>query len=32
MKKELYLPYFENKKVTVIGLGLLCYSVESTTF
>lgn len=32
MKKEIYLPYFENKKVTVMGLGLLGRGVGDTAF
>ena len=32
MKREIYLPYFENKKVTVLGLGLLGRGVGDTKF
>ncbi len=32
MKRELYLPYFKNKKVTVLGLGLLGRGVGDTKF
>lgn len=32
MKKELYKEYFENKKVTVLGLGLLGRGVGDTAF
>jgi UDP-N-acetylmuramoylalanine--D-glutamate ligase len=32
MKKELYLPYFKDKKVTVLGLGLLGRGVGDTKF
>ena len=32
MKKEIYLPYFENKKVTVMGLGLLGRGIGDTGF
>lgn len=32
MKKEIYLPYFENKKVTVLGLGLLGRGIGDTQF
>ena len=32
MKKEIYLSYFENKKVTVMGLGLLGRGVGDTKF
>jgi UDP-N-acetylmuramoylalanine--D-glutamate ligase len=32
MKKEIYLPYFENKKVTVMGLGLLGRGIGDTAF
>jgi UDP-N-acetylmuramoylalanine--D-glutamate ligase len=32
MKKELYQPYFENKKVTVMGLGLLGRGVGDSGF
>jgi UDP-N-acetylmuramoylalanine--D-glutamate ligase len=32
MKRELYLPYFQNKKVTVLGLGLLGRGVGDTKF
>ena len=32
MKKELYLPYFENKKVTAMGLGLLGRGVGDIIF
>ncbi len=32
MKRELYLPYFENKKITVLGLGLLGRGVGDTEF
>lgn len=32
MIKEIYLPYFENKKVTVMGLGLLGRGVGDTAF
>lgn len=32
MIPEIYLPYFENKKVTVMGLGLLGRGVGDTTF
>ncbi len=32
MKKEIYLPYFENKKVTVMGLGLLGRGLGDTDF
>lgn len=32
MKKEIYLPYFENKKVTVMGLGLLGRGLGDTEF
>ena len=32
MIKELYLPYFENKKVTVMGLGLLGRGIGDTAF
>ncbi len=32
MKRELYKEYFENKKVTVLGLGLLGRGVGDTTF
>ena len=32
MKKELYLPCFENKKVTVMGLGLLGRGIGDTAF
>lgn len=32
MKKELYLPCFENKKVTVLGLGVLGRGVGDTQF
>lgn len=32
MIKELYLPYFENKKVTVMGLGLLGRGIGDTKF
>lgn len=32
MKKELYLPYFKNKKVTVLGLGLLGRGLGDTAF
>ncbi len=32
MRKDLYLPYFENKKVTVMGLGVLGRGVGDTAF
>ncbi|MFA5132399.1 MAG: Mur ligase family protein [Candidatus Paceibacterota bacterium] len=32
MKREIYLPYFENKKVTVMGLGLLGRGIGDTAF
>lgn len=32
MLKELYLPYFENKKITVMGLGLLGRGIGDTKF
>lgn len=32
MKQEFYLPYFENKKVTVMGLGLLGRGIGDTKF
>lgn len=32
MKREIYLPYFENKKVTVMGLGLLGRGLGDTEF
>lgn len=32
MIKEIYLPYFENKKVTVMGLGLLGRGIGDTAF
>lgn len=32
MIREIYLPYFENKKVTVMGLGLLGRGVGDTMF
>ncbi len=32
MIKELYLPYFKNKKVTVMGLGLLGRGIGDTAF
>ncbi len=32
MKKEIYLPYFENTKATVMGLGLLGRGVGDTAF
>lgn len=32
MIKEIYLPYFENKKVTVMGLGLLGRGIGDTGF
>ena len=32
MKKEIYLPYFENKKVTVLSLGLLGRGLGDTIF
>ncbi len=32
MRKEFYLPYFENKKVTVMGLGVLGRGVGDTAF
>jgi UDP-N-acetylmuramoylalanine--D-glutamate ligase len=32
MKKELYLPYFKDKKITVMGLGLLGRGVGDTAF
>lgn len=32
MRKEIYLPYFENKKVTVMGLGLLGRGIGDTAF
>ncbi len=32
MKKELYLPYFKDKKVTVLGLGLLGRGVGDSAF
>lgn len=32
MKKELFLPYFEGKKVTVMGLGLLGRGIGDTSF
>lgn len=32
MKKEIYLPYFEKKKVTVMGLGLLGRGIGDTAF
>ncbi len=32
MKKDLYFPYFENKKVTVLGLGLLGRGIGDTRF
>lgn len=32
MRKELYLPYFKNKKVTVMGLGLLGRGIGDTKF
>jgi UDP-N-acetylmuramoylalanine--D-glutamate ligase len=32
MKKELYLPYFQGKKVTVMGLGLLGRGIGDTQF
>lgn len=32
MIREIYLPYFENKKVTVMGLGLLGRGIGDTAF
>lgn len=32
MKKELYLPYFKNKKITVMGLGTLGRGIKVTQF
>lgn len=32
MRRDIYLPYFENKKVTVLGLGLLGRGIGDTAF
>lgn len=32
MKKELYLPYFKDKKITVLGLGLLGRGIGDSVF